>query len=299
MLVTGRRLSPHTLVAYGRDIEKFFTFLIGHLGHPPGIRDLENLTTADFRAFMARRRGEGLGNNSIGRMLSSVRALFRGLNHAGILENSALDAVKAPKRPHQVPKPLSEIDAAATLDQIADLSTESWTGLRDIAVLTLLYGCGLRISEALGLNAADAPRGDNITIMGKGRKERIVPVLPVVREAIDAYLAACPFVPTGDDPLFIGVRGKRLNASVIQKQMRLLRMALGLPDTATPHALRHSFATHLLSHGGDLRTIQELLGHASLTSTQRYTEVDSDHLLKVYRAAHPRAHSKNGTHDEK
>ena len=206
-----------------------------------------------------------------------------------MLENPAIGSLRGPKIPHGVPKPLSAPQALRTVADAGDLAAEPWIGLRDVAVLSLLYGCGLRMSEALGLNRSAAPFGDTLRILGKGGKERLTPVLPVVAEAVQAYLAHCPYKLAASDPLFVGARGKRLSPRIVQLGMQRLRGALGLPDSATPHALRHSFATHLLSAGGDLRTIQELLGHASLTSTQRYTEVDAARLLDVYGAAHPRA----------
>lgn len=219
-----------------------------------------------------------------------MRTFFRYLERSHVLKNDAVHAIRTPKIPHQVPHPLSPDGAKALISDVADFASEEWVGLRDQAVLTLLYGCGLRISEALGLNFADAPVKEEVMrVMGKGQKERIVPVLPVVREAIAAYLKACPFDLPADGPLFVGVRGGRLNPRMIQGAIQKLRAVLGLPETATPHALRHSFATHLLGNGGDLRSIQELLGHESLSTTQRYTEVDTQHLLKVYDKAHPRA----------
>ena len=205
--------------------------------------------------------------------------------------NHAIRTVRTPKLPQSVPKPLDVRDAAVTVTDIGALASEPWIASRDIAVMTLLYGCGLRISEALGLTRRDAPDGDAMTVLGKGNKQRMVPVLPVVREAIDTYLAECPHHLEADDPLFVGARGGPLNARIIQRQMQKLRGWLGLPDTATPHAMRHSFATHLLAGGGDLRSIQELLGHASLSTTQRYTAVDTEKLLREYRATHPRARS--------
>jgi integrase/recombinase XerC len=199
--------------------------------------------------------------------------------------------LRSPKLPASVPKPLTVADAGAAIDAAGELSASAWQQKRDIAILTLLYGCGLRISEALGLSLGEAPRGEVLVVTGKGRKQRHVPVLPAVAKAIADYLAACPYPLTKDGPLFVGARGGPLNPRLVQRQMQMLRGMLGLPDTATPHALRHSFATHLLSGGGDLRAIQELLGHASLSTTQRYTKVEPEHLLAVYEAAHPRARS--------
>lgn len=204
----------------------------------------------------------------------------------------AAQAVHTPRLPRAVPRPLPRAQAAELLDTAPALASEGWIGDRDVALFTLLYGCGLRIDEALSLNGRDLPRGESLQVTGKGRKQRMVPVLPVVRKALEVYIASCPYRIGDDDPLFVGARGKRLNAGVAQRQMRRLRAALGLPETATPHALRHSFATHLLDASGDLRAIQELLGHASLSTTQRYTEVAAEHLLSVYDSAHPRARNK-------
>lgn len=290
--LTGeRRVSDHTVDSYRRDLTGFLAFLNDHLGAPVRVRDLGDLRPADFRSYLASCRNAGLSNTSVARALSAVRSFFRRLERLGQVENPALAAIRTPKRPHTVPKPLTPQHARATITDAAELHDEAWVGLRDTAVLTLLYGCGLRIGEALALNFENRPQGRSMTVTGKGNKQRLVPVLPVVIEAVEAYLLACPFPLQAGDPLFVGVRGKRLRAGIVQKQVRRLRELLGLPAHATPHALRHSFATHLLSGGGDLRTIQELLGHASLAATQRYTEVDGEHLLTVYRDAHPRAKS--------
>lgn len=288
-LAHERRASPHTVDAYRRDLFAFFSFLAGHLGEVPGAEELGALRATDFRSYLAHRQAGGLAATSLARSLSTVRSFFRFLEKAGIAHNPALTTVRTPKRPHAVPKPLRTEDAKAALALAAAGPAEEWISLRDAAVLTLLYGCGLRISEALGLNRDALPLGRTLTITGKGSKQRMVPVLPVVREAVDAYAALVPFPLGPGDPLFVGVRGRRLDPGVVQKRMRALRVALGLPETATPHALRHSFATHLLAGGGDLRSIQELLGHASLSTTQRYTEVDAAKMLDVYEDAHPRA----------
>ena len=251
-----------------------------------------SLKTSDFRAWLARQATAGRQRSTIANALSVVRGFFRWLERNGYGANHAIRAVRSPKIPHAVPKALSIGEAADTVASAGDLAADSmndWLALRDIAMLTLLYGAGLRIAEALSLQRRDAPKGDSITVTGKGNKERLVPILPVVREAIDAYVAACPWPLEPESPLFLGARGGPLRARVVQRQMQKLRGLLGLPDTATPHALRHSFATHLLAMGGDLRAIQELLGHASLSTTQRYTEVDAGRLLEEYRATHPRA----------
>ena len=222
--------------------------------------------------------------------MSALRNLFRFLDRTGRVHNQALTAVKVPKPPKSVPKPLNAADAVALLRRAAEIAPEPWVEARDVAILALLYGCGLRIDEALSMNQRDVPTGDAMTITGKGNKQRVV---PVVTDAIAVYRSACPFPAEPDRPLFFGTRGARLNAGVVQRTMRRLRVDLGLPDTATPHALRHSFATHLLAGGGDLRTIQELLGHASLSTTQRYTDVDTQRLIEVYDRSHPRAVSEN------
>jgi len=288
-LAGERRFSRHTLGAYTRDLRNFLEFLAPHLGGPTGLEDLSNLRAADFRSYMAARRQQGLGATSLARALSVVRGFFRYLDVHGLAHNPALASVRTPKQPHSVPKALDVADAKSVVDGVLEDGAEPWVGLRDAAVLVLAYGCGLRISEALGLNRGDVPLGRTLVITGKGGKQRMVPVLAVVHEAVDAYLDLVPFGLEPASPLFVGVRGKRLNAGVIQAKMRSVRRVLGLPDTATPHALRHSFATHLLAGGGDLRTIQELLGHASLSTTQRYTEVDGARLIEVYDNAHPRA----------
>ncbi|HJN03882.1 MAG TPA: tyrosine recombinase XerC [Alphaproteobacteria bacterium] len=288
-LADERLSSPHTVNAYRRDLDRFFGFLCGHLGAPPALDDLARLRTADFRSFLAHRRNEGLGNASVARALSVLRTFFRHLERDGLIHNAEIAAVRSPKLPHAVPKPLGIESAAAAREEIAHLHEEAWVNARDQAVVTLLYGCGLRISEALGLDGKDFASGRALVIRGKGGKERMVPVLPVVTEAIQTYLDLCPFAPGPNGPLFVGVRGKRLNPGLVQRAMRQVRRALGLPESATPHAFRHSFATHLLAGGGDLRTIQELLGHASLSTTQRYTEVEVNQVLDVYRSAHPRA----------
>ena len=289
-LAHERRISGHTLDGYGRDLRKFLQFITGHLGYPPGLQDLEALKPRDFRGYLASRHAEGLARSSTARAMSTLRNFFRFMERRGIVENAAIGAIKTPKVPHSVPKALTMEDALTTVITVGDLSDEPWIGKRDTAVMLLLYGCGLRIGEALGLDRGQAPEDeDSIVVTGKGDKQRLVPVLPVVSSAIRDYVEACPFDLAPDGPLFVGKRGKRLRARVIQRQMGILRARLGLPETATPHALRHSFATHLLAGGGDLRTIQELLGHASLSTTQRYTEVDAGRLKAVYDDAHPRA----------
>ena len=289
-LAHERRISGHTLDGYGRDLRKFLQFITGHLGYPPGLQDLEALKPRDFRGYLASRHAEGLARSSTARAMSTLRNFFRFMEQRGVVENAAIGAIKTPKVPHSVPKALTMEDALTTVITVGDLSDEPWIGKRDTAVMLLLYGCGLRIGEALGLDRGQAPEDeDSIVVTGKGDKQRLVPVLPVVSSAIRDYVEVCPFDLAPDGPLFVGKRGKRLRARVIQRQMGILRARLGLPETATPHALRHSFATHLLAGGGDLRTIQELLGHASLSTPPRYTEVDAGRLKAVYDDAHPRA----------
>lgn len=284
-----RRASAHTIAAYGRDLAFFLDFLTLHLGEPSSLATFGRLTPSDYRAYLAHRAAR-VERSSIARGLSVVRGFVRFLERRGLAASPALLVLRAPKLPHSVPKPLSIPDAAEMIGAPPALVTSVWQAKRDVAVLTLLYGCGLRISEALGLTRREAPGSEPMTITGKGRKQRMVPVLPAVSAAIADYLAACPYALQADDPLFVGARGGPLSPRLVQRRMEELRGALGLPDTATPHALRHSFATHLLGAGGDLRAIQELLGHASLSTTQRYTSVETERLLAVYDAAHPRAH---------
>ena len=291
-LAAERRASPHTLEAYRRDLGQFLGFLKGHLGGEPTMADLAELKAVDFRAFLAARRNGGAGSRTLARQLSAVRSLFRHLERVGVLANPAHATLRGPKRPNAIPKALT-IEAASRLvsEGPDDGDAPAWVEARDAAVLALLYGCGLRISEAMGLSRSQAPisDGDVLRITGKGGKDRIAPVLPVVRSAIERYLVQCPIPLPANGPLFVGVKGGRLNARNIQLLIARLRGSHGLPSTATPHALRHSFATHLLSAGADLRSIQELLGHASLTTTQVYTAVDRTHLMEQYRKAHPRS----------
>jgi integrase/recombinase XerC len=288
-LAGERRASPHTIAAYGRDLALFLDFLRGHLGEVPSLAALQRLRTADFRAFLAARAADGIERASLARALSVLRGFLRFLERRGLASTVAIAALRSPKLPAAVPKPLSIEDAMATVDQAADLSSSRWQGARDTAIFALLYGCGLRLSEALGLSRGEAPLGEVLRVIGKGRKERLIPVLPAVRQAVLDYLALCPYPLEKDGPLFVGARGGPLNPRLVQRQMAALRGFLALPESASPHALRHSFATHLLGAGGDLRAIQELLGHASLSTTQRYTSVETERLLAVYDAAHPRA----------
>jgi integrase/recombinase XerC len=289
-----RRMSDKTVEAYQRDARQFLGFLAGHLGGKPALSELARLTPQDVRAFMAARRGAGIGGRSLMRGLAGIRSFARFLERNGKGKVGALAAVRAPKVPKTLPKPLS-IGSARQIMEVelrAGEAREHWVLVRDVAVFALLYGSGLRLSEALGLARSDVPapgQGDAITVTGKGRKQRMVPLLPQVAQSIADYVALCPHDLPAEGPLFAGARGGPLSPRVVQLAMERLRGALGLPDSATPHALRHSFATHLLSRGGDLRAIQELLGHASLSTTQIYTAVDTDRLLEVYRSTHPRA----------
>jgi integrase/recombinase XerC len=286
-----RRMSPKTVEAYQRDVLQFLRFLVEHLGGAPSLKDLAALKPADVRAFMAARRAANIGSRSLMRSLAGMRAFGRYLERNGKGKVGALAAVRAPKIAKTLPRPLAIANAkrVADPDIAAGDGREPWIHARDAAVLALLYGCGLRISEALGLIRVDFGTGDVVTVTGKGRKQRMVPLLPQVQKLIAAYVALCPFDLPDDGPLFVGAKGGPLSARIIQLAMARLRGALGLPETATPHALRHSFATHLLARGGDLRSIQELLGHASLATTQIYTEVDAERLIEAYRNAHPRA----------
>ena len=286
-----RRLAAKTLEAYSRDVEQFLLFLTSHLGGPPKLADIKALTTSDVRAFMAARRNAGAGSRTLARGIAGIRSLIRFLEKDGSANGAAFRAIRPPRQKKTLPKPLGVVAAQNVIAVESSLDKEPWIAARNAAVLALLYGAGLRISEALSLRRSEAPRGANdaLRIRGKGGKERIVPVLPAVSAAIAAYLRACPFSPGPNAPLFLGARGGPLNPRIVQRAMEKMRSALGLPETATPHALRHSFATHLLTNGGDLRTIQELLGHASLSTTQIYTGVDTERLLAAYAEAHPRA----------
>ena len=292
-LTVERQLAAGTAEAYARDLSQFLAFLAVHFNKLPDMKQLLGLKARDVRAFLAARRSEEVGSRSLARTLSALRMFYKFLERRGYGKNDAIRSVALPKLPHSVPKPLTAPKATALVDgaDITAVDLPVWVFARDTAVLALLYGSGLRISEALSLKRRDAPvKGrDMLRVTGKGSKTRVVPVLPVVREAVEHYLELCPLKLGSDDPLFVGVRGKQLSPRIIQLRMARARVALALPETATPHALRHSFATHLLGAGADLRAIQELLGHASLSTTQGYTEVDRAHLLKAYSNAHPRA----------
>ncbi len=285
--LSGR--SENTLNAYRGDVAEFLSFMTLHHGAQQGLGALERITVPDMRAWMAQQRSSGVGARSLARKLSAVKSFYRWLAEREGFEPTAVLSTRAPKFTKKLPRPLAEDAAKAMIETVELQSGNDWVAARDVAVVTLLYGCGLRISEALSLTGADAPLAQTIRIVGKGDKERIVPVLPAARDAVDAYLRLCPHPQEPNSPLFRGVRGGALNARAIQAAMANARMQLGLPSTATPHAMRHSFATHLLSAGGDLRSIQELLGHASLSTTQTYTAVDTARLMEVYNRAHPKA----------
>jgi integrase/recombinase XerC len=291
-LAHERRASPRTLEAYRGCVTAYLSFLETHRGEVMDVEALGGVTAAELRAYLAARRGgeSPLAPRSLSQALSAIRTFHRFLDRRLGSANAAIALVRGPRVKPGVPRPVSEDQARGLLAEAAgDEDLDPWAAARDEAVLTLLYGCGLRISEALSLKRGDAPLGESLRILGKGGKTRITPVLPAVREAIDAYLAALPFVLRPDEPLFRAARGGALSPRHVQATVQRLRGRLGLPERATPHALRHSFATHLLGAGADLRSIQELLGHASLSTTQRYTAVDAAGLLGAYAKAHPHA----------
>ena len=292
-LSAERRLSRHTVDAYARDVRIFLQFLQGHLGGSATLADLAALAPRDVRAFLAARRAEGLSSQSLMRGLAAARSFARRLTRTGRAQISALAAVRSPKIPRSLPKPIAAPAAKRLLDVETRAGEEraDWVLARDAAVLSLLYGCGLRISEALSLTRGEAPVPGvgRIEVLGKGGKRRQLPVIAAVQAAVADYLARCPWPLPPEGPLFVGAKGGPLSPRIVQAAVARMRGALGLPDSATPHALRHSFATHLLSRGGDLRTIQELLGHASLSTTQLYTEVDGARLMAIHAAYHPRA----------
>ncbi|WP_061937718.1 tyrosine recombinase XerC [Aureimonas sp. AU22] len=290
-LGTERHAGQLTLDAYERDVRQFLHFLGRYHGRPAEPGDLAALSAADLRAFLAERRRDGMGPRSLNRILSGIRSFVRHLEREGLASSAGPAAMRAPKQPKSLPRPLPVGDALAVTEEAGAMASMPWIAARNVAVLTLLYGCGLRISEALGLegDALADETARSMTVTGKGRKQRLVPLLPAVHAAVGDYRRLCPFDLGAGAPLFRGARGGPLRPQIIQAEMARLRGLLGLPDSATPHALRHSFATHLLAKGGDLRTIQDLLGHASLSSTQIYTAVDGGRLTEAFEAAHPRA----------
>lgn len=280
--------SPHTLRAYRDDLAAFLGFLGRYLGGPALPNRLGDLTQTEMRAFAAAERQRGYSARSLARRLSAVRSFLRWLADREGFDASVALSTRGPRYRRSLPRPIAEDQARALLDAAASDHPTPWIAARDMAVLTLLYGCGLRISEALGLMGRDWPMAESLLVRGKGGRERVVPLLPMARQAVADYLRLCPHPPAPGGPLFFGARGGRLGQQAVSAAMIRLRAQLGLPASATPHALRHSFATHLLAAGGDLRTIQQLLGHASLGTTQIYTGVDEAHLLAAHRAAHPR-----------
>jgi len=291
MLDDERRLSAHTLEAYQRDVAALLGFLCGHLGHEPKLSDFAALEPRDLRAYLAFRRNgpAALSNRSVGRALAAIRGYLSFLERRYGVANARLNVVRGPKATPSLPRPVPADAAEALLSAAEAEPEEAWIGARDSAVLTLLYAAGLRISEALALTGADRPLPEALLISGKGGKQRMAPVLPIARDAVETYAALCPFALDRAGPLFRGAKGGSLHPRIVQGAMARLRIGLGLPASATPHALRHAFATHLLAAGADLRVIQDLLGHAILSTTQRYADVDAQAVLAAYAKAHPRA----------
>ncbi len=291
-LALEKRYSNNTLAAYERDLVQFFTFLAGYKGEIITQAMLEKLVVSEFRSFLSHMRKAGCGNTSLARKLSSVRSFFRLMERRRYFKNASIWALRTPKRPRLLPKAVSEEQSLHTLEELAEQQAEGWVTKRDLAILLLLYGCGLRISEALSLTPQDIPssrvKDAFLKIQGKGGKERLVPVLSPVIRAIEAYVEHCPFTLKPEGALFMGVRGSPLRRAVFNKRLHQLRGRIALPDAATPHGFRHSFASHILGHGGDLRSIQELLGHASLSTTQHYTHIDVNRLMHSYQSLHPR-----------
>lgn len=293
-ITVEQRLSPGSVQKYQRDARDFLAFMQDHRGSP----DLpEKILASDIRAFIAQRRHNGLGARSLARSMSGIRSFLGWLHRRDCIDAAALDAIRMPRLPRLLPKPVDKEDVRMLLEEsdIGNSTKEDWCAVRDVAVFAMLYGCGLRTFEALSLNANILPLGERLTVTGKGNKERIVPVLPAVRESLEQYVRICPFALSPESPLFLGKRGRRLGTRAVRASMARARANLQLPPHATPHALRHSFATHLLNAGGDLRTIQELLGHASLSSTQVYTALETNRLLRVYEESHPRARAAGKT----
>ena len=285
-LQNERCYSPNTLDGYCRDLSDFFVFLHKRLNRIPNLTALQEIDVRTFRGYISARAERRLNKTTIARNISTLKNFFRWLDDNGIIKNPALSVISSPKLPKALPKALDIGETFKILNKAGNYAKNEWQGTRDTAVFTLLYGCGLRISEALSLNFGDITRQAKVVrIRGKGNKERIVPLLPVVIDAVDEYLQSCPYQLKKGEPLFVGARGERLLPRIIQRQLQKIRLALGLPDSLTPHALRHSFATHLLSEGTDLRSIQELLGHSSLATTQRYTDVQTETLKREYKKA--------------
>ena len=288
-LTHERRAAKNTIASYQFDLANLFSFLNGYHGQQVNLTLLAKLTLGDFRSWLAHNATEERVAPSRARAVAGVRNFFRWLDRTGQMHNNAIELLKLPKMQRRLPRPVTEIQAGDIVALSKNVPDESWVGARDEALFTLLYGAGLRIGEALSLTHADIADKERLVVTGKGNKQRRVPVLPIVRETLEKYLAVCPYAANANDPVFVGVRGEKLNPAVAQRHLRTLRRQLNLPDSVTPHALRHSFATHLLASGADLRSLQELLGHSSLSTTQLYTQVDAQQLSKAYKAAHPRA----------
>lgn len=294
-LMDAKKVSSHTLAAYESDIHNFVSFQKEHLGRSLAINDLIDLKVQDFRAWLAHRVSQKYDYRSTARALSVVRSFYRFLAKQNYPVNTGLSSIRAPRVKLGLPRPLSVTEAKDLIQNIDLQSQEAWIGLRDRALFTLLYACGLRLGEALMLTRKQAPLDcDTLLIQGKGMRERLVPILPIISQTLKEYIRLCPFILAPDGPLFVGAKGGKLQPGIAQKTIRIYRRAIGLPETATPHALRHSCATHLMSTSGDLRSIQELLGHASLSTTQVYTDVNMARLIKVYNTAHPRAKKNSG-----
>ncbi len=287
-----KRLSDNTADSYAFDLRNLFRFLNAHRGAQVNLAMLASLALTDFRAWLAHEASHDIGAASRARAVAGVRNFFRWLDRSGQMHNPAIDLLQMPKIQRRLPRPVSEQEAKTIVSMASESGDNDWIGLRDEALFVLLYGAGLRLGEALALARGDVEGRERVVVTGKGNKQRHVPVLAIVHASVDKYLASCPYPLRDDSPLFIGARGDRLNPAVAERSLRALRRQLGLPDSVTPHALRHSFATHLLSSGADLRSLQELLGHSSLSTTQLYTKVDAQQLAGVYRAAHPRAKAK-------
>ncbi|MBE6448544.1 MAG: tyrosine recombinase XerC [Alphaproteobacteria bacterium] len=282
-----RRYSLHTIDGYARDMAIFCHFLNEHLHHPANLEDIKNANIRLFRSFLSHRAEKHIEKTTLSREISTIKSFYRWLANNQYAENTAIQIISTPKKAKSLPKAFDVAETLNVLDIAKDFSKKEWQGLRDVAILTILYGCGLRISEALSLNKGDINHNNFLKIKGKGNKERLVPLLPIIKEKIKAYLKACPFDIKQGEPLFLGARGERISPRIIQRTLEKIRGHLGLSDNLTPHALRHSYATHLLANGTDLRSIQELLGHASLSTTQRYTDVQIEMLQKEYNQAHP------------
>ncbi len=288
-LTNIKKLSQNSVISYKNDLSKFLIFFQDYIEKNIGLKEIENIEISEFRSFLTHRRNSEISSNSIARNISALKSFFRFLIKNNKIKESSVFNLKSPKLKKSLPRPINVDLAIQVIKQAEEIEDEKWIGLRNKAILLLLYGCGLRISEALSLNHDDIQNEDHILIKGKGEKERIVPMMPYIKRGIENYLEACPKEIVSGDALFIGKRFSRLSPRIIQYALEKIRTALSLPETATPHALRHSFATHLLDSGGDLRTIQELLGHSSLSTTQKYTKVETSKLLDTYKKTHPLA----------